>query len=175
MADKLADDAAAVAFHITLDGGLNLNDPVAGNRLGDSLVQSPFGYVHQALRFNAAPTDRDCPGVVPNEPIVNHPDVQTNDVAKINPPLTRQPMHDLLVHRDAQVTGKLSIAQKGAARSVMFYPASGVLIDFARGPSRLNEIANLIQHETGDHTGGPHRLEIAFTLEDDHLQTKTDL
>ncbi len=67
-------------------------------------------------------------------------------------------MHNLLVDRNAYLTRKLAIAQKGTSGPVVLHARRGKLIHLFCGDAWLDEGGNLLQHRTGDRTGRPHRF-----------------
>src|ERR1043166_4322842 len=119
MAHKLANYTEPIAFDVLLNSSRNIRDSFSSRGLGNSLVKSPFGDVHQSLRFHRTAADRNGAGCVPNKPVINHSDIQTHDVPKLHAPGAGQPVHNLLIHRNANIARILAVAQKGALCSVM--------------------------------------------------------
>ena len=86
MAHKLPDDAEAVGFDIILYCPRNINYSFARQGLGDALVKGLFRNIHELLGQHAAAPNRHRPGSVADEPVVNDPDIQTDDVPKAQEP-----------------------------------------------------------------------------------------
>src|SRR5689334_2334782 len=103
MADKLTNHAKAVAFHVVLNCPGNIGHPFTGQSLSDPFVERAFGDIHQSLRLHRATTHRNGPGRIPDKPVIDYADVETNDIPKLDPAITGQSMNNLLVYRDADI------------------------------------------------------------------------
>ena len=77
-------------------------------------------------------------------------------------------MDDLFVHGNAQVTGELAVAQKGALGAVMGNAGCGKVIDLLGSHPGLDKSGYLLEHRAGYRAGGPHGFQVAFALDDDH-------
>src|SRR5213593_914436 len=110
MTDEFADYAEPIGLHILLYSSRNVNDPLSRSRLGNTFVKRLFRNIHQFLSQHPAATDGDCRSRIADEAIVNHPNIETDNIAKPQRPGSSQAVDDLLVHRDADVTRKLTIA-----------------------------------------------------------------
>jgi len=140
--DKFTNHAEPVRFDVFLYRARNIANPFARNGLRNSLTERLLGHIHQPLGFHRTTTDRNGPGGVTNEAIMNDTNIQAHNVPKLNLPLAGQPMNNLLINGNANVTRVFSITQKSAPSAVMFYPGGRELVDFARGHSRLDEFAH---------------------------------
>jgi hypothetical protein len=98
---------------------------------------------------------------------MNHANIEADDVAELQAALAGDPVHDLFIDRDAEVTRKLPVTQERAARPVLPNPFGRKLIDRPRRDSGANELANFFQDSLRQHTGRTHQSQVALALEDD--------
>jgi hypothetical protein len=96
--NEFPDNTVTIALDVTLYGARNIGHAIAGAGLRDAFIKGFFRDVHKALRFHTATANRHGAGRIANKPIVNNAYVQADDVAKFNPAIIRQPMHDLFVY-----------------------------------------------------------------------------
>ena len=162
MPDKLSHHTESVAFDELLHCATDIRHPVSCNRLGDPFIKGLLRYVQQPLCRRIAASDWDCGRIVANVSTIRHTYVQAYDITKFNPPLGAQPMHNLLVDRDAKVTRILPmpnlVTQKCTLRLMLPNTFRGKFIDRPRGLARLNERGNLFQHFSRNSASRPHPL-----------------
>src|SRR5262249_41958729 len=108
-------------------------------------------------------------GRVADKPPVMHADVQTDNVTKLSAAIRCQPMHDLFVHRDANVARELPVTEKRASRPMCLDPARRILVDLPSRHPWLDKRAHFVQHGPRRLARWPHQLQFGFALQNDHL------
>jgi len=168
MPNEFPDDTEPVAFNVVLDGPRDVSHPVASQGLSNSLVKSLLGHIHEPLRQDIAAADRHGSSCIADEPVENDANIQADNIAKLHPPITGQPMHNLLVHRDAQMTRVFAVAKESAARTVFLDNGGSQLINLASSQARANLGRQLIQHCGRDHTSPTHGFDFSSIFQDNH-------
>ena len=72
--------------------------------------------------LRVAPAHRHRPRRITNKSVVNHANIQTDNITKFQPACSRQPMHHLVIRRNANLTRILPVSQKRALCAVMLDP-----------------------------------------------------
>src|SRR5215469_16559804 len=95
MADKLANHTKTVVFDVGLDSARDVRDTIARCRLSDALVKGFFRYIHQLLRQHATAADSHRFRRIPDKSVINHTDIEADDVTKFQDARPGQSMNDL--------------------------------------------------------------------------------
>src|SRR5439155_12750929 len=98
-------------------------------------------------------------------------DVHTDDIAELQTPIVRQPMHDFDVDRNANVARIFPVTQERAFGPVMYDAGRSIEIDLPGRDARRDEGRHFIEDPAGDGAGRPHRFKVAFAFQND-LQFK---
>ena len=109
MAYKFPDDAKTVTFHMILDRPRYITNPLARDCLRDTLMQGLLGNIHQLLCQQITAAHGYRPSCVTYEPVVNHADIQADDIAETHRPGPRQAMHNLIIYRNTDLARILAI------------------------------------------------------------------
>src|SRR6185436_14622803 len=101
----------AMLLDVLLDGVRDVGEAPAGPALLDAELEALPGDVEQLLDPRRHLTDRQRERAIGVVPIHDTPQVQTDDVALLDPPLRgRNAVHDFLVDRDAHGGREAAIA-----------------------------------------------------------------
>src|SRR5437879_6022461 len=76
-------------------------------------------------------------------------DVEFDDIGVLDATCAADAVNDLVVNRDADMSGKSAIVEEGAAPSPVMDEARGQLVDFARGDAWHNREGNFLEDFAG--------------------------
>ena len=172
VADKFPHHTESVRLNTTLNRARNIRHPITAYRLRNSFIQGFLGHINQFLRLQTTAADRNRPSGVTDKALMHYPDIETNNIAKLHPPQAGQPVNHLLIHRDADITRILSIAQKRTARTVMPDSRSSVFIYLFRCRTGCDPRSHIIQHRPRHRTSRPHQDQLTLVLDDDHKRVR---
>ena len=114
MANELSHDTESVLFDGVLYRRTDSAEAAAFSRLFDAGIQRIFRNLQQSLHFFGNFADRDGSSSISNEAVKNYPDIQFNDVAVLYPAMATDPVNDLVVERNTNISGKLFISKECA-------------------------------------------------------------
>src|SRR2546425_919205 len=92
-------------------------------------------------------------------------------IAELQTAIIRQPVHDFVVDRNANVARIFPVTQERALGSVMFDARRGIEVNLPGRDARSDERRHFIEDPAGDGAGRPHGFKIAFAFQND-LQFK---
>src|SRR5262245_34545930 len=152
-----------------LDGVRHVREAAIGPALLDGPVQALAGDVQERLHPRGYCSNRQRERAVGVVPLDNTPEVEPDDVARVDlSPGRRYPVHDLLVDRDAGRRREPAVALEGGRGALPMDVCLDVLVDLERGHTRLHERAQALHDAGQDVTGPPHEGDLARRLEHDH-------
>ena len=169
MTDELAHHAITVVLDIALDGPRDIDHPVMRQGLGNAQVERLFCHIHQPLGGYAAATYGHGAGGVADETVIHYPDIQADDVSELEPAVGRQPVHHLLVDRDAQVTRKLPVTQEGASGAIAADAPGGKGVNLLRRHARFDEMTDFIQDRLRQGACRPHQGQVLLGLKENAI------
>ena len=168
MADKRADNAKPLAFHICLNGVADVGDPVSLTCKFDALVEALFCYHNELLCLCRNLSAGKGSGAVTGKtaPLCAH--IDRYDVALLENPVSRDPMDDHLVDRDADACGEPSIAEEGWFCALRHDIIVYRLIDLSGCNARPYHFACQSTRCRGNSTGLAHNLYLALIFDWNH-------
>src|SRR4051794_38416623 len=110
MTDKFADNRESVADSLVFDLGADIAQSCAFNHHANGARQSRLGDSEQLVHPVVDHSHRDGSSGIAYPSILNHSNIQLHDVAVLNPALTADPMNNLVVKRNANITRKNTVA-----------------------------------------------------------------
>src|SRR5580692_1620549 len=126
VAHKFSDYAKSVGLDFILDSRADFTQTVAFASVFNSPVKSLFGHAKEALHIIIYNPDGNRRCGITDEAAQHDTDIQLHDIPILNPPGAANSMNHLVVHRNADMTGKLPVTEEGA-------PATGHLHQLRRG------------------------------------------
>lgn len=169
MADKLANDAEAMADDEVLDGSAKIAQPTAGTGVGNRLEQRLLSDSQQSFGIVRDVARGDGGGVVADETGLDDANVDFDDIARHDSPRTTDAMNDLLVYGNADVAGKPPVSKKGAFAVVFAHEFGGTAVDLAGGAAGSDFTGERLEDLRGNSSGGAHQFDFARGFDGDAL------
>ena len=176
VAAELAHNREAVAFGVLLDDGANVAQSTAGLDRGDAEPHALVGDLGQAPGDDARrgfAADHEHAAGVAMKAVLDHRDVEVDDVALLQRLVTGHAMADLVVDRGADRLGVGGVAGRG----IVERRRNGVLhidhvivaqaVELAGGHARLDERLDVVEDLGGQLAGHAHVLDLFRGLDDD--------
>jgi len=170
---ELAHDREARGFRVPLDGVADVAERGARAHLRDTEPETFPADVTQPPRCDRGLAGDEHPAGVPVEAILDDGDVEIDDVAMLQHPLTRDAMTDLVVHRGADRLRKGRVARwrvverRGHAALHLDHVAMAERVELAGGDPGANEGRDVVEDFTGQPAGDPHRGDLVRGLQCD--------
>src|SRR4051812_42257543 len=103
MSDKLSHDTKSIRLDKRLNRAGNIYHTLPSNSLRDAFIKRTLCHIHQLLRKRAAPANRDRLGCIADISFKIHPNIDADDIAKLDSPITGKSMNDLVIYRKADI------------------------------------------------------------------------
>src|SRR5438094_463417 len=170
-ADVRPHDREAVPLHVHLDGVRDVGETPARPALLDGLIEALTGDVEQLLHLRRHVADGEGERAVRVVPVHDTPEVQADDIALLDAAVGRgNPVHDLLVDRDADGGREAAVALEGRLGAARRDEALHVLVDLERRQARLHEAAQVLDDVGEDMAGRAHQTDLTGRLQLDHAR-----
>src|SRR3569832_759034 len=143
---------------------------VADPAQGDRRIERFSRRVDQLLYFGRNGPDADRPGGVRAEPVLEDPEVDSDDVAVLQHlVLAGDPVDDHLVDRGAQHGRgrRLGVAEERALHLVLLDPRARDQLEVPGRRAWLRALTDVVQDRSGNDTRFAHELELLWRLVDD--------
>src|SRR6267142_4780748 len=171
VADERPHDREAVPLHVRLDRVRDVGEAPARPALLDGLIEALAGDVEQLLHLRGHVADGEGERAVRVVPVHDTPEVQADDIAVLDAAVGRgNPVHDLLVDRDADGGREAAVALEGRPGAARRDEALHVLVDLERRQTRLHEAAQVLDDVGEDMAGRAHQTDLAGRLQLDHCR-----
>src|SRR5919201_1076891 len=163
--DEFAHDCETISPRFVLDLRADVTETAAGVRHSYRAVECCLRRPQQALGAIVHHADGNGRSVVPYPTGLNDADVELDDIAVLNAPVAANPVNDLVVHRNANVSGENAVpevvAKKCAFHFRLLHKISGRFVDFLCRDSWAYEFPYTIENVTGRATRLPHLIRFA--------------
>ena len=172
MPDEFAHDAESIAQRDLFDREANIAEPHAFRRGLDRAAQRGLRDAQKTLRPFIDHADRNGVSGVPHPTVLDHADVELDDVAVLDPALAPDAVHDFVIERDANIPGENAmpdpITEESALHAGFLHEIGRGLVHFLRRNAGANQILHPIENLAGRAAGAPHFFDFLCALDRNH-------
>src|SRR5256714_210071 len=171
MAAELAHDAVAVGFGVLLDRRADVTEKGPGAHLADAEPHALVGRLAQPLCLDGRLADIVHAAGIAVKAVLDHGDVDIEDVACLEHALARNAMADLVVDRGADrlrkglVAGRGIVQRRGDRLLLLDDQVMAKTIELAGRDSGLDVRSDEVEHFPGELSGDAHALDFLGSLQ----------
>lgn len=137
--------------------------PAGGNRA----LQARAGHIDELARSSVDIPHRHCPRVVSIPPLVDHPEVESDDVTITQHPLLRgDPMDDFFVHRNTEASRESVQSLESWGHAPLSALRLGCRVQIERRHSGDNHQLEFVKDLADRRSRDAHQVDFAFRFQD---------
>ena len=125
----------------------------------DAAPQRLERHLAQAPRLERRRAGEEHPAGVAVPAVQDHRDVDVQDVAVLQPPLSRNAVAYLMVDRDAGRLGIAPVVERGRCGAALQDEVVTAAVELARGDARPHVLGDHVEHLGGEPAGATHAGE----------------
>src|SRR2546423_2601818 len=175
MAHELANDGEAAGLSVALDRRRDVAEPAARLSVLNGYLQAFLSHPDQAFRLAADLAHRHCAAHVRPEAIQDQPQVQADDISLGYPAASRDPVHRLVVDRDANRVREAVVAEEARSGTGGPHAAFGQAVELDRPHPRPDRLLQLLYHALQDLSRACHELDFVARFQIYHLFSRAGL
>src|SRR5438552_4192525 len=171
MAAELAHDAVAVGFGVLLDGRADVTEKGSGAYLADAEPHAFVSRLAQSLCLDGRLSDIVHAAGIAVKTVLDHGDVDIEDVARLEHALPWDPVADLVVDRGADrlrkglVAGRGIVQRRGDRLLLLDDQVMAKTVELPSRDARLDARGDEVEHFPGELPGDAHALDFLGGLQ----------
>ena len=162
---ELTDDREATRPRKFLHGAAEVGKAATGAGVLDRFKKGLLSHCQQSLGFQRDVASRNRGRVVTDEAAFDNPDVNLDDVSRLDLAESADAVNHLLIDRDADGAGKSSITEEGALAIMLAHHFGGELVDLSGGPAGPDLLGKRLEDRRGDGTCRAHEFDFTGRLD----------
>ena len=145
-------DAVTLLGSLAEDRSADVVDAATADRLQGRCFQALPGGPHQFPPLGRRLAHCECPGGVTEVPVAVHPEVDLDQITPLEPPWSGYPVYHFVVHRSADGTGEVEVAQKGGSSPLLDDDIPRISVYLRRGDPLVDQLREPGHCFRQDHT-----------------------
>src|SRR5271157_6355107 len=171
VAHKFPDYAETVGLDFILDSRADFDKAVAFASVFNSPVKSFFGHAKETLQiFIHNPNGNRRCGIA-NKTAQHNTNIQLHDIPILNPAGAANSVNNLVVHRNADMTGELPVTEKGAPATGHLHQLRCGLIHISRCDPGTQHRGKLLKNFARQLARRSHPVDFVRCFDRDHSIT----